>query len=691
MPFRLPAPHERNTLITLSRGNKIALYTTLALVGVAIALVVFILSFDWNRARPWLNARVSDATGRSFAINGDLSLKWDRSPDAGGWRRWLPWPHLIARDITIANPDWASADRNTAEIRQIDFALSPLALLGKRILIPTLTFDTPFVSLQRRADGSNNWFYRHSDTPSEWKLDLRQLVLRQGTVHLKDEVRRADVRADIVTLDAANAEGYGIAWKLGGTVNREKVSGSGKAGAVLSLQNQTTPYPIEASAHIGSTSIAVKGVLTKPTELAALDMQLTLSGVSLAQLYRVTGIVLPETPPYSTAGRLTGRLGRGVSDWTYENFSGKVGGSDLGGTLRYEARAPRPQLSGTVVSKLLQFSDLAPIIGADAGADRARRGAAVAQPKTRLLPVEEFNAAKWNEIDADVRFTGERIIKDAALPINKLDTHLIMKDGVLNLAPLSFGVAGGTLTSTIRLDGRERLIKAEMKVAARKLKLKQLFPTVKDMQQSLGDASADLSLSGTGNSVASMLGGANGEVKAVVSDGTISKFLLEAVGLNVGSMVLTKIVGDRQVKINCLASDFAVTSGLMQTRSFVVDTEESLVDVTGRINLANEKLDLTIDPHTKGARLISLRAPLYVKGSFIDPDVSVNKGVLALKAGSAIALAIVAPVATALLPLANLGGSEESNCARLLAEAREKPQAPPPGQKLREIRARAAK
>ena len=66
---------------------------------------------------------------------------------------------------------------------------------------------------------------------------------------------------------------------------------------VLSLQNQTTPYPIEASARIGSTSIAVKGLLTRPTELAALDMQLKLSGVSLAQLYRVTGIVLPEETP----------------------------------------------------------------------------------------------------------------------------------------------------------------------------------------------------------------------------------------------------------------------------------------------------------------------------------------------------------------------------------------------------------
>ncbi|MET0963479.1 MAG: AsmA family protein [Noviherbaspirillum sp.] len=673
--------------MTLSRGNRIALFATLALLGVSAALVILILSFDWNRARPWLNAKVSDATGRSFAINGDLSLRWVRAQEAGaGWRGWLPWPRLTARDISIANPDWATADRHTAAIGQIDFAISPLALLGKRILIPTLSLDAPFVSLQRRADGSNNWFYKQSDTPSEWKLDVRELVLKEGKVHLKDDLRRADVTAQIVTLDQASPQGYGIGWKLGGTVNREKLSGSGKAGAVLSLQNQGKPYPIEADVRIGSTSISLAGTLTRPTELAALDMRLKLAGVSLAQLYRVSGIVLPETPPYSTTGRLTGRLGAGVSDWTYENFSGKVGGSDLAGTLRYEDRAPRPQLSGAVVSKLLQFSDLAPIIGADGGAERARRGAAVAQPSARLLPVEEFNAAKWNEIDADVRFTGEKIIKDAALPITKLDTHLIMKDGVLNMAPLSFGVAGGTLTSVIRLDGRQKLIRAEMKIAARKLKLRQLFPTVKDMQQSLGDASADLSLSGTGNSVAAMLGGASGEVKAVVSDGTISKFLLEAVGLNVGSMVLTKIVGDRQVKINCLASDFAVSSGLMQTRSFVIDTEESLVDVSGRINLATEKLDLRIDPHTKGARLISLRAPLYVKGSFIDPDVSVDKGVLALKAGSAVALAILAPMATALLPLANMGGSEESNCAKLLADASEKPQAPPPGQKLRASR-----
>ena len=65
---------------------------------------------------------------------------------------------------------------------------------------------------------------------------------------------------------------------------------------------------------------------------------------------------------------------------------------------------------------------------------------------------------------------------------------------------------------------------------------------------------------------------------------------------------------------------------------------------------------------------------------------SVDKGVLAMKAGGAIALAALAPVALApaaallaLIPLINTGPGENSECAKLLAEARVKPVAPPPG------------
>jgi len=133
------------------------------------------------------------------------------------------------------------------------------------------------------------------------------------------------------------------------------------------------------------------------------------------------------------------------------------------------------------------------------------------------------------------------------------------------------------------------------------------------------------------------------------------------------------------VNLNCLASDFKVTKGVMNSRMFVMDTEDATLYVNGQINLAQEQLNLTLEPDSKGVRIISLRTPLYVTGTFKQPSVDVNKGVLALKAGSAVVLGVLAPAATALLPLVSLGPGEDSECAHLLAQVSKKPEAPPPG------------
>jgi uncharacterized protein involved in outer membrane biogenesis len=346
--------------------------------------------------------------------------------------------------------------------------------------------------------------------------------------------------------------------------------------------------------------------------------------------------------------------------------------------------APRAQLTGTVSSKLLQFADLAPLIGADSNASKAARGVAPVQPSGKVLPVENFRTERWTAIDADVHYTAASIVREKQLPIKKLSTHLILKDGVLTLAPLAFDMAGGTISSNIKLDagGREgkNAIRATAKVSARHIHIKELFPTIAAMQATVGEINGDAQLSATGNSVASLLGTANGEVKSLINQGTVSKLLLEQMGLNIGNIVLTSLFGDKQVQLNCMVTDFGVTNGVMQTRLFVVDTDEAVITADGNINLASEHIDLTLRPETKSLRIFSLRAPLYVRGDFNAPHVSVDKGVLALKAGGAIALGLAAPVA-ALIPLVNAGPGKESPCARLLASASTKPVAPPPPKK----------
>ena len=61
---------DSNVITTDSENAKSAL---------AAAAAIALLNMDWNRAKPWLNARASEALGRPFAIAGDLSLTWHRA------------------------------------------------------------------------------------------------------------------------------------------------------------------------------------------------------------------------------------------------------------------------------------------------------------------------------------------------------------------------------------------------------------------------------------------------------------------------------------------------------------------------------------------------------------------------------------------------------------------------------------
>ena len=658
----------------MSRALKITLWSGASLVAIIAIIVAVLLNFDWNRAKPWISQRVSDATGRQFAIDGDLSLNWHvPQQEALGWRNWIPWPRLNAKDVVIGNPSWAR-EPVMARANQVTFSINPLPLLGKQIVIPLLALDAPQLLLERLKDGRNNWSFKKKDEPSAWQLDLQQLVLNKGSIRVNDAIKHAELRADVDTLGSHGGKDYRLGWRLAGTLNGERVDGNGKAGSVLSLRKQRAQYPVEADIHVGKTSIRARGTLTDPGKLAALDLRLRIEGTSMANLYPLANVVLPDTPPFMTEGHLVGEPNTEGGNWTYEKFTGRVGGSDLSGTLRYVAHKPRALLEGTVVSDYLNFKDLSPLIGADSAQSKANRGVKTVQPPDKVLPVENFRTERWTSVDVDVQFSGKKIVREKQLPVDNLVTRIRLQDGELSLAPLKFGIAGGKLVSNIRLDGRKKPVKADMHLTARHLKLKQLFPTVAEMRASLGEINGDASLTASGNSVATLFGSANGEVKAVVDQGTISKLLLEEMGLNVSSIVAMQLFGDRQVNLNCAVNDFMVRDGVMHAKVAVIDTDEATIYLNGNIDLSKEQLALAIKPESKGLRLISLRSPLYVSGTFKKPQVGVDKGVVAAKAGSAIALGALAPIAAALIPLINVGPGEKSECTHLL-QARNRLQA----------------
>lgn len=683
----------------MSRTGKIISWIIGIFLLLIVVVVVIIATFDWNRLKPTINQKVSTELNRPFAIRGDLGVAWTRNREEPGWRSWIPWPQLHAEDILLGNPP-DIPEVTMVHLARAEATLAPLALLGKEVYIPWIKLTQPDARLIQTADGKNNWTFNlagseNSDPaqpPSAWTFRLDNIMFDRSQIAYRDAINKADVKVTVNPLgkpvpftqitgseDGAKNEGaadFVFGWKADGTYNEEKLTGEGKIGGMLSLRSKTTPFPLEVDVRNGTTRVQAAGSLQDPLNLGGLNLRLRFSGDTLANLYGLTGVLLPDTPPYETDGRLIARFQqKGGPVFRYEKFNGHIGDSDIHGTLTHTQGKPRPKLEGSLSSRQLRMADLGPLIGVESGKGsekteqaKAKRGEADNQPADRVLPHDKFETKNWDSMDADVKFRGARIEHSNSLPLSDLYTHLVLKNGNLLLDPLRFGIAGGNLNSTIRMEGDRTPMRARADLHARNLKLKQLFPDVEAMQSSMGQINGDATLRGTGNSVADILATSNGDLKLLMNDGVISRNLMEIVGLNVGNYVMGKLFGDDEVRINCAAADLNVSNGLATSRLFVFDTQNAVINISGTTNFANERLDLSINPESKGIRIVTLRSPLYVRGTFKSPDAGVKAGPLIARGAAAVALGAVVAPAAALLALISPSDNEDNQCSNVLQQ-----------------------
>lgn len=683
----------------MSKTSKaIAVISGTLLLSIVLAIVV-IATFDWNRLKPVINQKVSTELNRPFAIRGDLGVVWSRQAGESGWQSWIPWPHIHAEDILLGNPP-EIGEITMVHLPHVEATIAPLALLSKTLYLPWIKLVKPDVRLIRRSEKINNWTFSlvgqqdnaGDAAPSAWSFQLDNILFDSGRVSIDDSVSRATVAIDVDPLGkplpfsevigsgdgatSAKIGNYIFGLRAQGRYNGQPLSGTGKIGGMLALRSEGTPYPLQVDFRSGNTRVALAGSLNDPLNMGGADLQLIFSGDSLGDLYDLTGILLPDTPPFKTDGRLVATLdAKKGARFAYRDFNGRIGDSDIHGSLTYATDRPRPVLTGDVVSRQLRLADLGPLIGVESGkgagqSSRAetRKGEKTVQPADKVLPYDHFETDKWDLMDADVRFKGLRILHGSALPISDLSTHIQLNNGDLRLSPLRFGLAGGSITANIHLEGDKQPLRGKANIQARRLKLKALMPDVELTQKTLGEMNGDAQIQGRGNSVAALLGNSNGNLKLLMNDGLISRNLMEIVGLNVGNYLVGEIFGDDEVRVNCAAANLDIVNGVARPQIFVFDTENAVINVTGSASFASEQLDLTIDPESKGIRIITLRSPLYVRGSFKNPQAGVKAGPLIARGAVAAALAtLVTPVA-ALLALVSPSKEEANQCRTILSQ-----------------------
>jgi AsmA protein len=634
------------------------------LVVVALILVSFLFPWKLNFLRDTIAKKVEDGTGRTFAVDGDL------------WLYWLKGPLVTIDGLKLGNPAWASTPQMVS-VDHVEAKVSLGALLHKRVVLPLLTVVRPVADLEEGPDGKRNWYFDKQQSDSSTSIVIEEMAIDQGHVGYIAKAKNTNVQADLATLTGANVDTTGggstngIGAKATGTWNGLKLDVVAKAGDLLKLKDADTAFPFNVKATIGSSHVAADGTITGVATLKAADLKVSLSGQNLAEWYRITGVSLPATPAYATTGHV--RIGDGV--YRYEDFSGKLGSSDIAGSVAFEKRGDgdkqRPFVSGTLVSKQLDLADLAPLVGKEPEPAVAPKVIDATKPE-KLLPQQTFSTDKWHSLDADVRFTGETIKNAGAIPFDHLEIHATMQDAVLAFTPLSFGFADGKMGGDFRFDGSKSPMHATVDAKFVDLSLARLTPKVTDTSKaSFGRLNGTLKVEGRGDSIATMLATSNGTAQIAMGRGESSSLLLELLGLQ-GPQVVRYLLGDKNSRIECAIGDFGIVNGDMATKTSLVDTDVNVITFVGDANFANEKMDFKITPLPKQKSVGVLRTPFYVDGTFANPNVRPDYGTLGARVGGAVALGFVNPL-LALLPLVETGPGKDADCADLLAKIKGAP------------------
>ena len=631
-----------------------------------VAIIALILLWNWDWFIPLVEAQASAALGRRVTI-AHLHVHLGRDTT------------VAADDVVVQNPkDFPASAAPLARIGRLTVVASVMDYIHQRaIVLPNITLDHPDIHATASADGRNNFTLTMAPAkpgaPPTAPPKIGDLQINDGTARVLDPAHKSDFALIIATRAAAGNEPTAIVVDAKGTYAAQPITGRFIGGALLSLRDTEHPYPINLHVANGATKVSLVGTVENPLNFAGARLKLAFSGPDMANLYPLTGIPIPQTPPFSIAGDIDYQKPK----IRFSDFEGRVGSSDLEGNIAVDPRAGgKPDVVMDLHSRRVDLTDLGGFIGTAPGR-KGTPGQTVAQEQKlakaeaskSLLPTTPINLPKLRAADIHLKYRGEHI-ENTYTPFDKLVVALDVVDGKITLHPLDFVVGNGNITSDIALaPGENDVVHANADIKFQHLELARIMQATHSFKGQ-GIIGGEARIDTNGNSLASMMGHGDGELKLVmVSAGKVSALLVDIAGLEFGNALLSALGVPNQAQIDCFVTDLPLKNGVVDTKALLLDTNEARVTGSGTIDFRNQTLDYALTTRSKHFSIGSLPGPINISGPLGDPSIRPGTEVVA-RAGASAGLGVLLTPLGALLPTIQFGVGNDNAC--VTAEAAER-------------------
>jgi uncharacterized protein involved in outer membrane biogenesis len=640
-------------LRTLPRWGQGLLAALVLIIG---ATLIFLAQPNWNWARPVVAAIASGKLHRPVRIDGNLRV-----------HLFSLTPQATVFGLKVGQPDWgakAGLKPYLAEVDAVAVTAELMPVFIGRIVLPRLQVERPNVVLYQDKDGRANWDFsdgRNKGKPTKLP-PIRNFIINDGHLTMTSVQRKLTFTGTVNAHEQADTGGQAFALVGDGSLNNRKFELNATGGPLLNVRT-SVPYPFDMAVRAGDTRITAKGRVLHPFNLGQLGGAVTVSGRNLADLYYLTGLTLPNTPAYKISANVT----RNDRIYDIAGINGRVGGSDLEGTLKVDtSRNNRPYLTGDLRSRLLDFKDLGSLFGATSA--NAPQGAEISVTPTaktaarRLLPDATLDIERVRGMDAKVRYRALAVKASERLPLRQVSLGVDIDHGLMVLDPVEFSFPQGRLQGTARIDARKAIQQNSLDMRLTGLRVQDFVPNISGSKPLEGILDARVKASGAGNSVHKAAASANGQLTLVMPRGTIRQSFAELMGVNATKGLFQLLTKDpHQTDVRCGVADFQIRNGVMQASNAVFDTGVTRVNGGGTINLNDESLKLVFKGKPKKFRLIRINAPIVIGGHLSAPKFGIDAGPVAVQGGLALAL-------NTILPFVNIDYAKDANCAGLMSE-----------------------
>lgn len=607
----------------MKRAAKILGWTVgvlLSLLIIAATAVYFFATSDYLRGQ--LEGRLSDMTGRRTQV-AKVVVRW-------GWTT-----SIKLERIEVANAKWGKAPY-MLKVEQVDFDIRLWPLLGGNVVLPRLVLRKPEVQVETGEKEQLNWSLGEAPVVAGAAKALEpdnrfeapvigKLEITEGKLGYRDPKRKLELDGTVSTATGKAEDEAELALK--GKLEGQPLEVRFLGGSVLMLRETEQPYPLDLEVAFGATKLRMKGTVQDPFKWTGANVDLTLSGPNLSQIYPLLGIPGPPTPPYT----ITGKLDREGTLWKFTQSKWRVGESDLTGEVIVDERRKPQFLTAKLVSQKLVFEDLAPLVGATPA---RKTNVSVKQAQTQaqleatgdLFPDVPLHVEKMRAMNMDVTLDARRVIAPPWLPVQALAFRVLIQDGNATVKPLTLSVmGGGTIAGEMGIDARTDDPRVKANLRATDIELKNFFRQSRYFDATQGKIQGRVALAGNGRSLAQVMGTANGHMAFALGGGSVSSLMVSLAGLQIFDALVLYVTGDNRIPIKCAVGRLNFQQGNVAFDRTLLDTQKSVLHVKGQLSLKSQALNAEVDADPKSFDLLDLHGAVMIQGKLRSPQVSLGR------------------------------------------------------------------